>query len=511
LFGLSTVGVFLYFILFLSLISITMYVSRPKEITIESYFFANRNKSWFILGISFLTCSIVSPYFIGLVWFSEVSGVALIYGIVSIIMLVFLAAFLTPIYLKLKINTLPEYFEKRYNKTCRYFLSAVYILYNISIRLVVILVLGSILISRITGADSYSSLLFFLIITGIYIIVGGLQAEIYVNIIQMFLIVIGIAGFLVWVIYRGEGVNLIDTNISSLLGFTSNPDLSLTGIFAGLPILGFWFWCADQCMVQKILCSKNISSVRRAALLSGFLQIVPILIFILPGFVMYYLFEGATSEESLNTIFYLGILPESLRGGLIIGVAAILTASFASLFNSTSTLVTFDFYKSLNPTVSDRKLVLVGRMTTLVLLLFSIMLVPVAQGLNFEFCLYMIKIFSFFIAMIAAVFIISLLNKSINGASALATFVTISFLIILRIFLELFTGDNFLNGSLVYWYINSDFLEFCVFIFLFSGIFMFTLSRLKFIQNLVFGSLKTIKIFFLRIKHIWNLFSKVFI
>ncbi|MGE5809960.1 MAG: sodium:solute symporter family transporter [Ignavibacteria bacterium] len=511
MFGLSTVGAFLYFLLFLSLISITMYVSKPREITIESYFFGNRNKNWFILGISFLTCSIVSPYFIGLVWFSKISGVALVYGAVSILMLIFLASFLTPIYLKLKINTLPEYFEKRFNKSCRFFLSAIYILYNISIRLVVILILGSIFISRITGADSYSSLLFFLIITGIYIIVGGLQAEIYVNIIQMFLMIISVAGFLIWVIYQGEGGNLIDTNISSFFGFVNDPELSLTGIFIGLPILGFWFWCTDQCMVQKILCGKNISSVRKAALLSAVLQIIPVLIFILPGFVIYNLFEGASSEESLNTIFYSGILPESLRGGLIIGVAAILTASFASLFNSTSTLVTFDFYKSLNPSVSDRKLILVGRMTTIVLLIFSIMLVPVAQGLNFEFCLSLIKAFSFFISMISAVFIVSLLNNSINGASALATLVTISALIVIRIFMEIFFNYSFLNSGLISWFISSNFLEFCVFIFILSGIFMFTISRMKFVQNIVFGSLKRVKIFFLRIKYIWNLFSKVFI
>ncbi len=511
MFGLSTVGAFLYFLLFLSLISITMYVSRPKEITIESFFFGNRNKHWFLLSISFLTCSVITPYFIGLIWFSKISGIALIYGAVSIIMLIILGFFLSPIFLKLKINTLPEYFEKRFNRSCRSFLSAVYILYNISIRLIVILVIGSIFITKITGSDAYSSLLFFLIITGIYVIVGGLQAEIYVNVIQMFLIIVSLSGFMFWFVNQGEGVNLIASNFSSMFEFINDSEPGISGIFIGLPILGFWFGCADQCMVQKVLSGKNISSVRKATFLSAFLQFIPVLIFILPGFVMLYLFEGVSSEESLNTIFYSGILPESLRGGLIIGIAAVLTASFASLFNSTSALVTFDFYKSRNPAATDRKLILVGRMTTIILLIFSVMLIPIAQTLDFDICLWIIKTFCFFISLIAAVFLIGLLNSSINGASALVTLVVISVLIIVRIISEAFFQDSFLNSGVVAWYIGLNFLEFSVFIFILSGIFLFSISRIELVQRIVFVSLKAFKRFFLRLKYIWNLFSKVFI
>jgi SSS family solute:Na+ symporter len=111
-------------------------------------------------------------------------GLAIIYGIISAIMLVVLGWFLAPLYLRTKINTLPEYFEKRFIRTCRYFLSALYIFYNIFIRLMIILVAGNIFINTVTGADAYSSLLFFLIITGIYIIIGGLRAEIYVNVVR---------------------------------------------------------------------------------------------------------------------------------------------------------------------------------------------------------------------------------------------------------------------------------------------------------------------------------------
>ena len=145
MFGLSTIDVLLYFLYPISLISISMYVSRTKEVTVESYFFANRNIHWLLLGISFSTTCIFSPYIFGLSSPVSSPGLAIVYGVISAIMLVVLGWFLAPLYLRTKINTLPEYFEKRFNRTCRYFLSALYIFYNIFVRLMIILVAGRLL------------------------------------------------------------------------------------------------------------------------------------------------------------------------------------------------------------------------------------------------------------------------------------------------------------------------------------------------------------------------------
>lgn len=486
MFGLSIAGTFLYFLLFISLISISMYVSRTREITVESYFFANRNKHWVVLGISFLTSTLFSPYIFGLNSLGVASGFPMMYGIISAIMLIILGWFLAPIYLQTKINTLPEYFEKRFNKTCKYFLSSLYIFYNIFIRLMIILVAGSIYISKITGGDAYSSLLFFLIITGIYIVVGGLQAEIYVNIIQVFFITLSAVGFLGWVVYQGDGINLIVSNFSSLFTLGVNSDFSMVGILIGLPIIGFWFWCTDQFMVQKVLSSRNIHSIRKATILSVFLQIIPIIVFILPGFMMIYFFHGTASDESLNTLFYGGILPDSLRGGLIIGVAAILTASFASVFNSTSILITFDFYRSFRPASSERKLVLVGRLTAMILLFISIVLIPVAQNMNFNSCLKMFKTFSYFSALISAVFIISLVNNKIKAATAVTTLISGTIIIILRIIGEIVFNNDYLGNNIFSWFVKSNFLEFSTFIFVLSILFLFCINKLESVQHLVF-------------------------
>jgi len=509
LFGLSTIGVSLFFLFFISLISISIYVSHTKEMTVESYFFANRNTHWLVLGISLLTGCLFSPYIFGWTSSGLTSGSAIVYGIISAIMLIILGWFLAPLYLKIKINTLPEYFEKRFNRTCKLFLSALYIFYNIFIRLMIILVAGSIFIFGITGTDAYSSLFFFLFVTGIYIIIGGLKAEIYINIVQVFFITLGIAGFLGWIITQGEGVPLAIYKIASLSG-GANSEFTWFGLIIGLPIIGFWFWCADQFMVQKVMSVRNIYFLKKATVLSLILQIIPILIFILPGIIIISFFQGVASEDSLRSFFSSGILPESIKGGLIIAVAAILMASFASLFNSTSILITFDFYKTFKPDASDRKLVLVGRLTTMILLFCSILLIPVSQAMSFSFCLKLFNTFSYFASMIAAVFIIGLLNEKINAVSALTTLCIGTLIILLRISFELIFGNPFTN-NLLSWFTQSNFLEFSALIFLISVLSLFVFNRVVRIQNAANFSLKFLKQIFLRLKYEWNFHRTVFL
>lgn len=288
MYGLSTVSIFLYFLFFVSLISFSLYVSRTKEISVESYFFANRNIHWIIIGISLLMPSLFSPYLLGLSLFGS-PQLLFIYSIISGIMLIALGWFIEPLYAKIKINTLPEYFEKRFNRTFKLFLSALYIFCNIFLRLIIILIAGSVIISTISSIDAYSFLVFFLIITGIYIITGGLLAEIYVNIILLSFIILGAIGLSVWIIYQGNGINFY--RYVSLSNLQEATNFTFPNLIIGL----FWFWCADQFIVQKILSIRNISFARKATLFSGFLQIIPILIFILPGVIL------ITYRQDFNT------------------------------------------------------------------------------------------------------------------------------------------------------------------------------------------------------------------
>jgi SSS family solute:Na+ symporter len=484
LFGLSGAGVLLFFLFFISIISI-LYVSSTKEMTLESYFFANKNIHGFLLSLSLLSGCLISPYIFGLISIESSSLLIIIYGIISVAMLLVLGWFIVPIYLREKINSLPEYFEKRFNRSCKIFLSILYVFYNIFFRLIIILTIGNILINQVTGVDAYSSILFFIIIAGVYVVIGGLQAEIYINAVQMIFLAFGVIIFWGWLISGYGGIHLaflktISFSFSDAIG---NSEFTWPGLMFGLPIIGFWFWCADQFMVQKVLSARNIYSVRKATLVSVFLQLIPVLIFILPAIILFSLFNGIESKEAFHALFTTGILPEGIRMGVIIAVAAALMSSFASLYNSTSYLITFDFYRSVNPGALDKKLVLIGRLTIIILLFFSVLLIPVSQNLTLDLCFKLFYAFSYFASMTAAIFLIGLLSKKINSTSVVITLTIETCIILLKTSLTIFASNNFLGNDLFSRLLQLKFLEFSLFVFLSSIISSFFFSYLTVSKN----------------------------
>ena len=480
MFGFATIAILLYFLYPVVLISLSIYSAHKKEVTAESYFFANRNTHWLTLGVSLLATSFFSPYIFGFASSGLSSGVPVAYAITSLIMLAVLGGFFAPRYLQMKIKTLPEFFERRFDRKCRRFLSTLYIVTNIAIRLLIILTVGRVFLGSVEGIDVFSSLLFFLVVTGIYVIIGGLQAEIHANLVQVIFIILVVAGFVAWLINQENGVDHVVHGIVSQLDLNSGGDSEFTriGLLLGLPIVGFWFWCADQFMVQKILSAQNVASAKRASLTAGVLQIIPVLIFVLPLIVVP--LSGRTDSAGfLRALFLNSSLPDSLRAGLIIGAVAAFMIPVANVFNSTSSLITFDFFCGFRPGASDRQIVLVGRMTIMVLVLISILLIPVSQTLDLDSCLQIFKIFSYFSSMIAAVFLMGLLNRKIGGASALFSLSAATFVILLRVVLQTILNSHQMDSGILNWFVKSAFLEFSVFVFLLSLALLFMFDYLK--------------------------------
>ena len=353
----------------------------------------------------------------------------------------------------------------------------------------------------ITGGDAFSSLLFFLVITSVYTLIGGLKAEIYTNVMQVIFIVFCAIGFSVWVIYQSSSTDLLLPAMSSFSNVRAeaNTEYSGLGLLLGLPIVGFWFWCADQSVVQKMLSIRSINFAKKTTAFSVLLQIIPVVIFILPGIILASFFQKVSVEESLHSLFSNGLLPDILKGGLIIAVACTLMSNVSGLFNSTATLITFDFYRNLKPKSSDRKLVLIGRMTTIVLLFCSLLLLAVSPSMNFEFCIKLFKITAYFSAMVTAVFLMGLINKKINATSALSTLIAATAIILLRSGLDLFY--NYTNeNSLVNWFSNSGFLEFSIFIFTLCILLLFVFNKLELIRHILISFPGFIRDFLVRIK-----------
>ncbi len=468
--------------------------------TLENYFFANRNTHWFIVALSFLAPTIFIPYIFDFLFPQKVNILPLIYGGVSLIILMFIGSTIFPKILNKDIKTLPEFFEKRFDKTCRYFFSVLYIFTNIFLRLVIILIVGNYFLSSITGGNAYFTILFLLIISSIYLIVGGLRAENYVSIIQVVIITIVFTASTFWIIANSGDFSNVGLNNSQNIIYEIKAAMKLDWIdlLLGLPIIGFWFWCGDQIIIQKVFGIKNDNSVKKAPFFAGLLQFVPILIVILPSLIILTpSFTGGQASISLLNILSYPMLPQILKEGLVLAIASVLLASFTSTFNSTSLLFTFDFYKNFKSKASNEELVLIGRMSIMGLLLIAIILVSTTEELALADSVLFFKPFAYFIALSSAIIIIGLFNDTVKSASALITISVGTVILICRTIFDVFAANYPFENILLKWFARSGFLEFSVFIFFFSIILLFFFHiflRSEKNQNLVDDNEISIKI-----------------
>ncbi len=483
----SAISVFIYLIYPLIIVSVGVYVSITKEMTLESYYFADRKTHWLVLGTSFITTSLFGPYLFGLAYTDSLPAVPIIFGIVSIVMITLLVKYFVPVYLSKGITTLPEFFEKRFNKACKYLLSSLYVLANVFLRLFVILVAGNVIISMVAGIDAYFTMIFFLLIASILLVIGGLQAEMLVNLIQMFIVAVVLFALVFWILNQRE---VLERASGEMVFLASAEKIQPNGsswieLVFGLPLIGFWFWTADQFVIQKLLSAKDSTQVRKASIFSGVMQVIPVLVFMLPAVMSILYFQNINSVEIFNLLINREILPDLLKGGIVIAVAATIIAAIASLFNSTSMLLTFDFYKSIKPDVSGRELVLVGRLIIILLLFASILLMPLLQNLTFNSCLIMLEYFSCFAALVGTVFLIGFINSKISSTSALVTLIFGILLIVSKISIDSFgSGTGITTSSIIAgWFSHSGFAEFTLFLFLISSAIMFLFDFIIPIKN----------------------------
>ena len=199
----------------------------------------------------------------------------------------------------------------------------------------------------------------------------------------------------------------------------SDPDFPWTGILFGAPILGVWYWCTDQFIVQRVLSARNIDEARRGTIFAGFLKLLPLFIFVIPGMIAYALaqqgeLELASPDQALPTLVGT-LLPAGLKGLVVAGLLAALMSSLSSVFNSCSTLVTWDIYKKLHPQASERTLVRVGQLSTVVLVGFGLLWIPIMKLISGQLYQYLQSVQAYISPPIAAVFLIGVFWKRVNA------------------------------------------------------------------------------------------------
>ncbi|MDT8450508.1 MAG: sodium:solute symporter [Wenzhouxiangellaceae bacterium] len=435
------------------------------------YFLAGRNVGWFVVGASLFASNIGSEHLVGLAGTGAASGVAVAqFEILAALILMLLGWFFVPFYLKSGVFTMPEFLERRYSAGARWYLAIVSIAGYVLTKISVTIAAGGIVFSALMGIDFWTGALVVVVTTGVYTIYGGLRAVMYTDMVQMFILIGGavlvtVAGLNAlggW----GEMTRIAGPGMMSIWRPATDPDFPWTGILFGAPILGIWYWCTDQYIVQRVLAARNRDEAVRGTLFAGYLKLLPLFIFVVPGVIAFALaqsgkLELAESDQALPALVAT-LLPAGLRGIVVAGLLAALMSSLSSVFNSCSTLVTWDVYRKLRPDASERRLVTVGRISTVVLVILGLLWIPLMKLISGQLYTYLQSVQAYIAPPIAAVFLIGILSARVNATGAMAALLSGAVLGVARLTAELNKAslDGWLLG-----FASINFLHFAALLF----------------------------------------------
>ncbi len=426
--GLDWIVIAFYFVV---LAAIAAWVMSKKQKDSEDYFLAGRNVGWFIVGASIFASNIGSEHLVGLAGAGAESGMPLAHYELHAWIVLLLGWVFLPFYARSGVFTMPEFLEKRYNEKARRFLSVISLVGYILTKVSVSIYAGGIVFQALLGIDFWTGAVLTLIITGIYTVAGGMRAVVYTEALQTIILIAG-----------ALSVTLIGLNHEAIGGWSGlrsivgsehfnmwkpidHPQYPWTGMVFGGAIVGIWYWCTDQYIVQRVLTAKNLKEGRRGAIWGGFLKILPVFLFLVPGMVAFALSkEGVLQYDSPNEVLPVMVrtlLPEGFRGLVAAGLLAALMSSLASVFNSCSTLFTIDIYKKWRPEATEKRLVSTGRLATAVIVVLGFAWIPVMKNAPGTLYDYLQSVQSYIAPPITVIFLLGIFYKRINAKGAMAT------------------------------------------------------------------------------------------
>ena len=396
--------------------------------TAQGYFLAGRQVGWVAIGASLFATNISSEHLIGLAGAGASTGLAVgHFEWLAVFMVLGLGWIFVPFYLRSGVATMPEFLERRYGPSARWYLTTVSIVAYIFTKISVTLYAGSLVMREVAGWDFYTSALVMVLATGAYTIVGGLAAVIYTELMQAVVLIGGAVVMTVMGLNEAGGFAGLRASVPAdffhMIKPASDPDFPWTGIFFGAPILGVWYWCTDQVIVQRVLSARNETQARAGTILAAFLKILPVFILVLPGMIALALYPDITGDQAYPALI-VRLLPSGMTGLMIAALMAALMSSLAATFNSASTLFTLDVYQRLRPHASDRTLVFVGRVVTVVMVVLGMMWVPFIPHMSSQVYIYLQSVQAYISPPIAAVFLIGVFWPRANRHGAIASLIT---------------------------------------------------------------------------------------
>ncbi|MGB2223474.1 MAG: sodium:solute symporter [Flavobacteriaceae bacterium] len=500
-------------IYFLALIAVAVWVVLQKNKNTEDYFLAGRNVGWFVIGASIFASNIGSEHVVGLAGTGFESGTPMAHYELHAWIVLLLGWLFLPFYIRSGAFTMPEFLEKRFDSRSRWFLSVFSLLAYVLTKVSVTIYAGGIVVSELLGIPFWYGAIGVVVFTGIYTVVGGMKAVIYTETLQTIVLILGS----VVITYLGlqqvggwdelqDTVRAVSPDHFNMWRPMSDPDFPWTGLLIGGTIVGIWYWCTDQYIVQRTLAAHNIKIGRRGAIFGAYLKLLPILIFLIPGIIAFALSiqnPEVFAIEKADRAFPMlvkTLLPVGLKGLVAGGLMAALMSSLASVFNSCSTIFTIDIYKKLKPKKSERELLTTGKIATAIIVVLGIVWIPIMEriggGVMYQ---YLQNVQSYIAPPVTAVFLLGIIWKRVNAQAAISTLIAGLVLLVLRLSSEIYYQADISAGAvhdnMMYGFATINFAHMAIFMFLFSVALCISVSLAtsppdyKRISGLSFGTL----------------------
>ena len=540
------------------LLGVATWVVRRGKDSATDYFLAGRNLGWWVIGASIFASNIGSEHIVGLAGSGATSGVAMAHYELHAWCLLVLGWVFVPFYMRSMVFTMPEFLERRFNEKSRYVLSIVSIITFIISKIAVGIFAGGVVfgtlfpqmtidIGGVTIDSFWIGSVLVILLTGLYTTLGGMRAVAYNDAVQVTVLILGsflltayglvrlggwtelrhLCGsdmFNLWKPLIPHGVEgtwspVLRTDAAGRVlkeAWYFNGNFPWLGMLFCAPIIGLWYWCTDQYIVQRALGAPNETVARRGSIFAAFLKLFPVYLFIIPGLICFALAKSGKVPELTSMIGPDGqsipalsnaafpmmvqyLLPAGIRGIVVAGLLSALMGSLAGVFNACSTLFTVDLYQKWKPQASQHQLVRTGRLATTVMVLIALAWIPVIKNAHGLYT-YLQSVQGYLAPPIFVVFFLGVFFKRMNGAGALWAMIVGFALGIFRMMVDtpvtLGVGgfSGYAEGSFL-WIVNNIYFQyFSVLITIVSAIVMVTVSYataapdMQKIQSLTFGT-----------------------
>jgi len=486
--------------------AICVWAALKKEKDTADYFLASRSAGWFLIGSSIFASNIGAEHLIGLAGSGAGSGMAFAHWELHSWLVLVLGWVFAPFYLRARVFTTPEFLERRYTPGTRTLLSGIFLASYILTKASVTIFAGAFAIQTILGYQTINlpllgavdffwfSAAFLVIITGVFVIAGGMLSVLWTEAMHVPVLLAGsavllfvgldkIGGWDALLAANPENLHLwrplsTTAETQGFPGFLFDPgETPWLGVLLCSPIIGLWYWCTDQYIVQRVLSARGLKEARRGTIFAAYLKMAPVFIFLLPGMIAVALFKqkypgfeniGANPQAAFPTLVS-NLLPIGLRGLVLAGMLSALMSALASLFNSTATLFTVDFYKRLRPQSSERHLVRVGRIATAAVVVVGMIWIPIMQSMSKQLYSYLQLVQSLLAPGIAAVFMAGIFSRSVTPKSGLVGLATGFAFGMLRLVLQAMHQSAGIEWpSLIQAFVDVNWLYFSFLLFVFT-------------------------------------------